>query len=531
MRRQGRGAERGTGAGRPLSCRDGSVVGPPVGAHARGDESHGGRGSVSRPERAPAATAARGVGYWPGPRVRGGGDSMASPSPPADAFASMGGLALGMPDTRPEGGVPHHLGHALSSSSHTSASGCIASQAPVCGARQVPRRLWQPDNEAEECSLLACGKTFGYWTRERKHHCRQCGRVVCAACSGRMVREAARPPVAGCFAASDAAPAPALPRVPPAPHPPSPCARVCAPVSASGLSVHACSQQKVLLPPKGERGLPKSVRVCDACFGRQDTFSIPRSCSAKSFGSDATMDSESCMPAREMPSPSAPQRRLGQLKASMSSPAVMQLLLKGDSASFQDQSGDKSGDVNRRILACETDTARANSPTLASRADTQTPGSPNSDTKSSKTTSPVRVPRSNAAAQDEEVVADEDDSAAEQLLEDVAPADERRREWIANVQKKFGADPHYHVRDACLIAPLGPGSRSPLRCACAIRAQASVCCAMAALGACVAVDGPSTCAGNVEVRAAGAQGADYVHDGGAQGRDLSAQTLVIQLGG
>lgn len=57
----------------------------------------------------------------------------------------------------------------------------------------------------------------------------------------------------------------------------------------------------------------------------------------------------------------------------------------------------------------------------------------------------MRVPRSNAAAQDEEVVADEDDSAAEQLLEDVAPADERRREWIANVQKKFGADPHYHA--------------------------------------------------------------------------------------
>lgn len=53
--------------------------------------------------------------------------------------------------------------------------------------RQVPRRLWQPDHEAEACSLMACGKKFGSWYRARKHHCRQCGRVVCGPCSARMV--------------------------------------------------------------------------------------------------------------------------------------------------------------------------------------------------------------------------------------------------------------------------------------------------------------------------------------------------------
>ena len=41
----------------------------------------------------------------------------------------------------------------------------------------VPR--WQPDSEASECPI--CGKTFAFWYR--KHHCRKCGRVVCANCS------------------------------------------------------------------------------------------------------------------------------------------------------------------------------------------------------------------------------------------------------------------------------------------------------------------------------------------------------------
>jgi hypothetical protein len=38
---------------------------------------------------------------------------------------------------------------------------------------------WQPDSEVSECPI--CGKAFGFWYR--KHHCRKCGRVVCAGCS------------------------------------------------------------------------------------------------------------------------------------------------------------------------------------------------------------------------------------------------------------------------------------------------------------------------------------------------------------
>ncbi|KAJ5096383.1 hypothetical protein NUU61_005739 [Penicillium alfredii] len=41
----------------------------------------------------------------------------------------------------------------------------------------LPR--WQPDSEVENCPI--CGIVFSFWYR--KHHCRKCGRVVCASCS------------------------------------------------------------------------------------------------------------------------------------------------------------------------------------------------------------------------------------------------------------------------------------------------------------------------------------------------------------
>ncbi|KAJ7588253.1 hypothetical protein C8J56DRAFT_1014515 [Mycena floridula] len=41
--------------------------------------------------------------------------------------------------------------------------------------------IWIPDEKAEGC--MRCGRSFGW--RRRRHHCRLCGRCVCAACSDR----------------------------------------------------------------------------------------------------------------------------------------------------------------------------------------------------------------------------------------------------------------------------------------------------------------------------------------------------------
>lgn len=42
--------------------------------------------------------------------------------------------------------------------------------------------IWIPDEKTEGC--MRCGRMFGW--RRRRHHCRLCGRCVCAACSGRV---------------------------------------------------------------------------------------------------------------------------------------------------------------------------------------------------------------------------------------------------------------------------------------------------------------------------------------------------------
>ncbi|KAL2041993.1 hypothetical protein N7G274_005181 [Stereocaulon virgatum] len=46
-------------------------------------------------------------------------------------------------------------------------------------SREITLPRWQPDSEVSQCPI--CGTTFGLWYR--RHHCRKCGRVVCASCS------------------------------------------------------------------------------------------------------------------------------------------------------------------------------------------------------------------------------------------------------------------------------------------------------------------------------------------------------------
>ena len=104
---------------------------------------------------------------------------------------SASSLPFGPPMKTPQesGGLPNR-GHDI-----TFASPGRASSSSIMD-RSLPRRpdvashrhresrdiilpRWQPDSEVTRCPI--CKTAFGFWYR--KHHCRKCGRVVCANCS------------------------------------------------------------------------------------------------------------------------------------------------------------------------------------------------------------------------------------------------------------------------------------------------------------------------------------------------------------
>ncbi|KAG5352676.1 hypothetical protein C0989_001140 [Termitomyces sp. Mn162] len=47
----------------------------------------------------------------------------------------------------------------------------------------LPRHLWKADSAAQKCDNLYCSALFTFI--QRRHHCRKCGGVFCAACSSR----------------------------------------------------------------------------------------------------------------------------------------------------------------------------------------------------------------------------------------------------------------------------------------------------------------------------------------------------------
>ena len=127
---------------------------------------------------------------------------MTSPTDRLDAFASAERNIAG-PHTRQHDGIRERLQLACSlvrvGSTEDGAqlpftpTSVTHATVPLPMARQVPRRLWQPDSETEECSMLSCANKFEFWEGQRRHHCRQCGRVVCGACSTRKVRNIHHP--------------------------------------------------------------------------------------------------------------------------------------------------------------------------------------------------------------------------------------------------------------------------------------------------------------------------------------------------
>lgn len=64
--------------------------------------------------------------------------------------------------------------------------------------REVVLPRWQPDSEVSKCPI--CGTQFSFWYR--KHHCRKCGRVVCASCSPHRItiprQYIVHPPIDAC---------------------------------------------------------------------------------------------------------------------------------------------------------------------------------------------------------------------------------------------------------------------------------------------------------------------------------------------
>ncbi len=43
---------------------------------------------------------------------------------------------------------------------------------------------WQPNSEADRCSNTVCNSEFGFFNS--KHHCRECGKIYCDNCWGKM---------------------------------------------------------------------------------------------------------------------------------------------------------------------------------------------------------------------------------------------------------------------------------------------------------------------------------------------------------
>ncbi|KAJ5180900.1 hypothetical protein N7492_004110 [Penicillium capsulatum] len=115
----------------------------------------------------------------------------------------------------------------------------------------MPR--WQPDSEVTSCPI--CGKMFSFWYR--KHHCRKCGRVVCASCSPHRITiprqyivrpseltelaESSSNPTHPVVDLTEEPPTPSSPTNPSSSSPPTPSISIINPALGGGEEVRLCN--------------------------------------------------------------------------------------------------------------------------------------------------------------------------------------------------------------------------------------------------------------------------------------------------
>ena len=98
--------------------------------------------------------------------------------PPPPTFSRQHSVSMSYSAPRPSNSPSRH---AHSQSRPTRVDRPLPRLPSFDTPRDSPGALppWQPDSEVDACPI--CGRAFGMFFR--RHHCRRCGRVVCAGCS------------------------------------------------------------------------------------------------------------------------------------------------------------------------------------------------------------------------------------------------------------------------------------------------------------------------------------------------------------
>ncbi|OJD16042.1 hypothetical protein AJ78_03755 [Emergomyces pasteurianus Ep9510] len=128
---------------------------------------------------------------------------------------------------------------------------------------ELPR--WQPDSEVSKCPI--CDTQFSFWYR--KHHCRKCGRVVCASCSPHRItiprQFIVRPPESNRQLSALLQPNPSEAQVISLIEDDEGSSSVSADTHTRSRGQQRLQQQRDRYPPNSALGGGEEVRLCNPC--------------------------------------------------------------------------------------------------------------------------------------------------------------------------------------------------------------------------------------------------------------------------